>query len=46
GLAGVAERARLLGGSATAGPCEGDWVLEVTLPTGAAPRPRTGEETR
>ncbi|MCQ9709253.1 histidine kinase [Streptomyces sp. BSP1] len=46
GLAGVAERARLLGGSAMAGPCEGDWVLEVTLPTGAAPRPRTGEETR
>lgn len=46
GLAGVAERARLLGGSATAGPCGGDWVLDVTLPTGAAPVPRTGEENR
>ncbi|MFI0158276.1 sensor histidine kinase [Streptomyces albidoflavus] len=46
GLAGIAERARLLGGSATAGPCGGDWVLDVTLPTGAAPVPRTGEETR
>ncbi|MEY6568590.1 sensor histidine kinase, partial [Streptomyces sp. PGLac3x] len=45
GLAGVAERARLLGGSATAGPSGGDWVLDVTLPTGAAPGPRTGEET-
>ncbi|MFE7676029.1 sensor histidine kinase [Streptomyces albidoflavus] len=45
GLAGVAERARLLGGSATAGPREGDWVLDVTLPTGPAPGPRTGEET-
>ncbi|MFF8567777.1 sensor histidine kinase [Streptomyces albidoflavus] len=45
GLAGVAERARLLGGSATAGPSGGDWVLDVTLPTGAAPGPRTGEES-
>lgn len=44
-LAGVAERARLLGGSVTAGPSGGDWVLDVTLPTGVAPGPRTGEET-
>ncbi|RPK67350.1 sensory histidine kinase UhpB [Streptomyces sp. ADI96-15] len=44
GLAGVAERARLLGGSVTAGPSGGDWVLDVTLPTGVAPGPRTGEE--
>ncbi|CAM5323323.1 histidine kinase OS=Streptomyces gougerotii OX=53448 GN=GCM10010227_46210 PE=4 SV=1 [Streptomyces diastaticus subsp. diastaticus] len=50
GLAGIAERARLLGGAAVARPRGGDWVLDVALPTGSGPdpgsvpRPASGEE--
>ncbi|GAB2692589.1 sensor histidine kinase [Thalassiella azotivora] len=36
GLLGMAERARLLGGSLSAGPApEGGWVVEAVLPVGA-----------
>ncbi|MFI8964778.1 sensor histidine kinase [Streptomyces sp. NPDC053493] len=34
GLRGVAERARLLGGSAQAGPVDGRWLLAARLPAG------------
>ncbi|MFE4591374.1 sensor histidine kinase [Streptomyces laurentii] len=36
GLRGVAERARLLGGSAEAGPVDGVWRLAARLPAGGA----------
>ncbi|MEU7021401.1 histidine kinase [Streptomyces sp. NPDC046203] len=36
GLRGVAERARLLGGSAGAGPVDGIWRLAARLPAGGA----------
>ncbi|MEV6328010.1 histidine kinase [Streptomyces sp. NPDC051909] len=36
GLRGVAERARLLGGAAEAGPVEGCWRLAARLPVGSA----------
>ncbi|MGW0537696.1 sensor histidine kinase [Streptomyces sp. NPDC003032] len=32
GLRGIADRARLLGGTASAGPADGDWRLDVRLP--------------
>jgi signal transduction histidine kinase len=32
GLRGIRERASLLGGTASAGPVEGSWVLDVRLP--------------
>ena len=32
GLRGIEERAAVLGGTATAGPHDGRWVLSVTLP--------------
>jgi len=34
GLRGIGERAAALGGTATAGPDGGRWVLGVTLPVG------------
>jgi signal transduction histidine kinase len=39
GLRGIADRARLLGGSAEAGAVEGRWRLRVTLPLAAQPTP-------
>ncbi|GAA3503585.1 histidine kinase [Streptomyces prasinosporus] len=39
GLRGVEDRARLLGGTARAGPAEGTWRLHVRLPLRTAPRP-------
>ncbi|GAA3396993.1 sensor histidine kinase [Streptomyces roseoviridis] len=36
GLRGIAERARLLGGTAGAGPQDGRWLLSARLPVGAA----------
>ncbi|MEV7276328.1 histidine kinase [Streptomyces sp. NPDC093111] len=35
GLRGIAERARLLGGTAQAGPADGIWLLAARLPVGA-----------
>ncbi|NEB44915.1 histidine kinase, partial [Streptomyces sp. SID339] len=32
GLRGIADRARLLGGTADAGPRDGTWHLDVRLP--------------
>ncbi|GGQ23207.1 sensor histidine kinase [Streptomyces griseomycini] len=40
GLRGVEDRARLLGGTARAGPVEGTWRLHVRLPVRTAPRPK------
>ncbi|MEV0448201.1 histidine kinase [Streptomyces sp. NPDC050600] len=36
GLRGIAERARLLGGTAQAGPADGTWLLAARLPVGTA----------
>ncbi|MER8045137.1 histidine kinase [Streptomyces sp. NPDC094032] len=36
GLRGITERARLLGGTAQAGPTDGNWLLAARLPVGAA----------
>lgn len=43
GLSGIAERARLLGGSARAGPEDGVWRLTARLPL--RPAPATGPRT-
>lgn len=43
GLLGVAERARLLGGTSEAGPVDGAWRLAVRLPLGTA-KPSVGME--
>ncbi|CAL9418955.1 hypothetical protein SUDANB176_01822 [Streptomyces sp. enrichment culture] len=40
GLRGVEDRARLLGGTARAGPAEGTWRLHVRLPMRTATRPK------
>ncbi|MFE7314346.1 sensor histidine kinase [Streptomyces sp. NPDC057555] len=40
GLAGIAERARLLGGRAASGPHDDRWRLAVVLPLNAAPDPK------
>ncbi|MFF3318767.1 sensor histidine kinase [Streptomyces sp. NPDC003035] len=43
GLLGIAERARLLGGTSQVGPVVGVWRLAVRLPLGAARGPIRGE---
>ncbi|WP_369270229.1 sensor histidine kinase [Streptomyces sp. R11] len=40
GLRGIADRARLLGGTMAAGPAEGLWRLRVRLPMTCPPTPR------